>query len=158
MHPNAELLARFYAAFASRDAEAMAACYHRDIEFCDPVFPELRGPAAADMWRMLLARASDLEVRFAVLHADEARGAARWEADYTFAPTGRKVRNRIEASFAFDGGLIRRHRDGFDLWRWSRMALGAPGWLLGWSPWLARKVRGQAARSLAAYRRTTGAP
>lgn len=156
MHPNAQLIERFYAAFGRRDAEAMAACYHREIEFSDPVFPALRGDAAGDMWRMLAARATDLQIRCEVLGADDARGAARWEADYTFKQTGRKVANRIEAEFEFADGLIRRHTDRFDLWRWTRMALGAPGWLLGWSPLVANKLRGQAARGLQDFRRKAG--
>ena len=156
MHPNGQLIARFYEAFGRRDAEAMAACYHRDIEFSDPVFPDLRGDEARDMWRMLAARATDLAVRFEVKSADEKRGAAHWDADYTFTKTGRKVNNSIDAEFEFEGGLIRRHRDRFDLWRWSRMALGAPGMLLGWSPIIANKVRAQAAQGLEAFRRKSG--
>ena len=60
MHPNESRIREFYAAFARRDAEGMARCYHADIFFSDAVFPRLRGPAAADMWRMLLSRATDL--------------------------------------------------------------------------------------------------
>ena len=52
----------------------------------------------------------------------------------------------MQACYA--AGLITRHTDRFDFWRWSRQALGAPGLLLGWSPFLRAKVRGQAAASL----------
>jgi ketosteroid isomerase-like protein len=50
VHANAELIARFYDAFARRDAEAMAGCYHADIEFSDPVFTELRGDRAGNIF------------------------------------------------------------------------------------------------------------
>ena len=153
MHPNEQLIQRFYEAFARRDAEAMAACYHRDVEFSDPVFPSLKGDEARDMWRMLASRAVDLEVRFEVRGADDTKGAAHWDADYLFSKTGRKVNNRIDAEFEFEDGLIRRHRDHFDLWRWSRMALGTPGLLLGWSPVIGNAVRKEAAKGLAAFRR-----
>ena len=152
MHPNEQLIQRFYEAFARRDAEAMAACYHRDVEFSDPVFPGLKGDEARDMWRMLASRAVDLEIRFKVLGADDKKGAAHWDADYLFSKTGRKVNNRIDAEFEFEDGLIRRHRDPFDLWRWSRMALGTPGLLMGWSPVIGNAVRKEAARGLAAFR------
>ncbi len=79
MHPNEQLIQRFYEAFARRDAEAMAACYHRDVEFSDPVFPDLKGDEARDMWRMLASRAVDLEIRFKVLGAD-ARGLAAFRS------------------------------------------------------------------------------
>ena len=156
MHPNAQLITRFYEAFGRRDAETMAACYRPDVGFSDPVFPDLEGQAASDMWRMLAARATDLVVRFDVKSADDKRGAAHWDADYTFAKTGRKVNNRIDAQFEFQDGLIRRHTDHFDFWRWSRMALGAPGVLLGWSPVIRNAVRKQAAEGLEAFRRKAG--
>ena len=62
VHAHEALVREFYARFAARDAEGMAACYHPDIAFSDPVFPMLRGDEAGDMWRMLLSRAADLEV------------------------------------------------------------------------------------------------
>ena len=157
MHPNAQLVTRFYEAFARRDAEAMAACYHKDIEFCDPVFPDLKGDEPGDMWRMLTSRASDLAVRFNLKEIGDRRGAAHWDADYTFTKTGRKVNNRIDAEFEFKDGLISWHRDDFDFWRWSRMALGTPGLLLGWTPVIRGKVRKQAAEGLAAFRSKKGA-
>src|SRR5450631_4074539 len=56
MHPHEALVREFYARFAARDAEGMAACYHPDVAFSDPVFPMLHGEEAADMWRMRLSR------------------------------------------------------------------------------------------------------
>lgn len=153
MHPNAQLIERFYRAFQQRDAEAMAACYAPDVVFSDPAFGELRGAEAGDMWRMLCGRAKDLSVRYSDVVADDVRGSARWEADYLFSQTGRTVHNRIEAGFEFRDGLIAVHRDRFDMWRWSRQALGLPGVLLGWSPVVRNKVRRQARAGLEAFRR-----
>ena len=153
MHPHAALLHRFYDAFARRDAESMAACYHQDVVFSDPAFGELRGDEARDMWRMLCARAKDLTVVASRIEADDARGSAHWVADYRFGKAQRPVHNEIDARFAFRDGLIVRHDDAFDLWRWSRQALGVPGVLLGWSPIVKRQVRRQALQGLAAYRR-----
>lgn len=42
-------------------------------------------------------------------------------------------------------GLIEHQRDTFNLWAWSRQALGAPGLLMGWTPFLRRKIRAQTA-------------
>ena len=108
------------------------------------------------LFRSLAARATDLAVRFDVKAADDRRGSAHWDADYTFTKTGRKVNNRIDAEFEFKDGLISRHRDEFDFWRWSRMALGTPGVLLGWSPVIRNAVRKQAAEGLAAFRSKAG--
>jgi ketosteroid isomerase-like protein len=152
VHPHEQLLREFYAAFARRDAEAMARCYHADIFFSDPVFPALRGAEAGDMWRMLLSRATDLEVTLDEAFADEAGGRVRWTARYTFSRTGRKVVNHVSGLFAFRDGRIVRHFDNFSFWRWASQALGPLGAILGWFAPLKWKVRRQAAQGLAAFR------
>jgi ketosteroid isomerase-like protein len=150
MHPHEALVREFYARFAARDAEGMACCYHPDVFFSDPVFPELHGAAAGDMWRMLLARSTDLAVTLdeASGNADGAR--ARWTARYTFR--GRPVVNRVRAMFAFRGGLISRHYDAFPFWGWARQALGPAGAAFGWFGLFKWKVRRDAERALERFR------
>ena len=144
---------RFYTAFAARDAERMAACYADDVSFSDPAFPDLRGEAARDMWRMLCARGKDLRVEHRVIEASAGRARVHWEAWYTFSGTGRAVHNVIEAEMEVREGLIVRHRDAFSFPRWARQALGPLGLLLGWTPQLKRKVQRQAALALEKFRR-----
>jgi ketosteroid isomerase-like protein len=157
MHPNEQLVREFYGAFARKDAAAMARCYHPEVFFSDPVFPRLHGAEAGDMWAMLLARASDLDVTLDSASADDSGGTAQWTARYTFSKTGRKVVNVINALFAFRDGKIVRHHDSFPFWRWASQALGPAGAALGWLPPLKWKVRKDAAKSLAKYRsRGTG--
>lgn len=149
---NAALINRFYEAFARRDAEGMVACYAPNVRFADPAFGELRGDEARGMWRMLIERGKDLEVVHSnVVADDEGRGSAHWEADYTFSATGRKVHNSIDARFRFEGGLIAKHEDSFDLYRWARQALGPVGLLLGWTPMVHNKIRSGARESLTEY-------
>jgi ketosteroid isomerase-like protein len=149
---NAETIRRFYEAFDAGDAETMASCYAPDVRFSDPVFEDLEGEEAADMWRMLVGRAEDLTVELASHDATERTGTANWIARYTFR-TGRKVSNDVRAEFEFDDvGLIAKHTDRFDLWKWTRMALGPIGVVLGWSPIVQGKVRSEAAEGLAQYR------
>ena len=151
MHPNADLILRFYQAFNRRDAATMGACYTRDVQFEDPAFGVLHGDEARGMWRMLCERAQDLEITVTDIEANDDHGSARWEAVYTFTQTGRRVHNVIEAEFGFVQGLIAAHHDRFDFWRWSRQALGLPGVLLGWSGFLRDKVRLQARTNLQRY-------
>lgn len=149
---NRETIRRFYEAFDRHEGDAMASCYSPDVHFSDPVFPDLRGDEAGDMWRMLTGRAEDLTVELASHDADERTGSANWIAHYTFR-TGRKVVNDIQATFEFDdAGLITRHRDSFDFWKWTRMALGPIGVALGWTPIVQGKVRSEAAEGLEAFR------
>lgn len=156
MHANAELIERFYRAFAERDWATMAACYHPQIHFTDEVF-DLRGTDAGTMWRMLCTNGRDLTLEYSGITADAHHGKAHWDARYTFSATGRKVLNRIDATFAFRDGLIVRHLDRFDFGLWSRQALGMPGLLLGRTGFLRRKVRAKAAAGLAAFKRQVAA-
>ena len=151
MHPNEQLIHKFYAAFAKRDAAAMAACYHRDIAFSDPAFPMLRGKEVTAMWAMLCARGKDLEIIASGISADAEGGRGHWDAKYTFSQTGRHVHNKIDALFAFRDGKIIRHVDRFSFWNWSRQALGAIGIVLGWFAPVKAMVRKKAVRSLHDY-------
>lgn len=151
MHVNETLIRNFYAAFASQDADAMTACYHPEVVFTDPAFPNLRGVEAGAMWHMLLSRGKDLKITLIDASADASGGRAVWEAHYTFSKTGRPVVNRIDALFAFRDGLIVRHIDQFPFWRWAKQALGTPGLLLGWSWPFKAMVRKQAATALAVF-------
>ena len=150
MEENKNLIQTFYTAFQQRDYATMNACYAADITFSDPVFTYLQGKRAKAMWHMLCERGEDLQVTFRDIRANETSGSAHWEATYTFS-TGRKVHNVIEAEFQFQNGKIISHQDTFDLWRWTRMALGLSGVLLGWSLAVKNKVRATAVKSLDAF-------
>jgi hypothetical protein len=145
---------RLYAAFARLDGDAMQACYAGNAHFEDEVF-KLDGPREiGGMWRMLCEATQskgrlDWKLEVSGIGAEGGRGRAHWDAHYRFSATGRKVLNRIDAEFEFDEqGLITRHRDRFDFWKWSHQALGIPGLVLGWTPMFRNKVRTQAAANL----------
>lgn len=153
---HGELIRKLYRSFASGDADGMAACYHTDIVFEDPAFGVLRRKEVAAMWRMLLERSKgQLQVSFDSVQADDATGSAQWVAEYVFQTTGCKVVNRVSAKFEFNDGFIVRHTDNFDFWRWSRQALGWKGLLLGWTPWMQKKVQQQTNRALEKYSQQT---
>jgi ketosteroid isomerase-like protein len=153
VHPNEELINRFYSAFATGDHATMGASYANDATFSDPVFPSLSAEEVRAMWRMFCTGGNDITVRFSDVRADDRTGSARWEAVYKFPKTGREVHNKIAASFTFDNGKIVRHEDRFDLYAWTRMALGPTGLLLGWTPLVKGQVRKQAAAQLRRFQR-----
>lgn len=151
MNAHEQTIRRFYESFRSLDAEGMIACYHPQIIFSDPVFGVLAGEEATGMWRMLCARAKGLTISFSDVTAPGTVGGAHWEADYTFSQTGRSVHNVVNATFAFEDDKIVRHADRFNLWKWTAMALGPAGILLGWSPIVRGKVRKGARRGLEVF-------
>lgn len=148
MHPNELLIHTFYKAFQAKDFATMQGLYRDDASFSDPVFQNLSTKEVRAMWQMLISASNDLKIEFSNVSADDRVGKCTWQAWYTFTTTGRKVHNVINANFAFREGKILSHLDSFDFWRWSRMALGTPGMLLGWTPFILNKVRKTARKRL----------
>lgn len=126
----------------------MQECYHDEIAFSDPVFLDLKGRKAKAMWHMLAESARNFSITYSSITANQDKGTCHWEAFYDFSKTGKRVHNIIDANFVFKDGKIVVHKDYFDLWRWSRMALGIPGILLGWTPPIQQKIRATALTSL----------
>lgn len=149
---NQRKIIELYDALKRRDGAAMGALYHPDATFRDPMFGELSRADVVSMWDMLCVRGKDLDLSLVRSEADGDRGFAEWEAHYTFQKTGKKIHNKVRSEFVFKDGLIYQQTDNFDLWAWLRMALGAPGRLLGWAPPLRNKVRKEAMRNLQAFR------
>jgi ketosteroid isomerase-like protein len=134
VHPNIDVLHRFYTGLQEADIAAVRATYAPDIVYFDPVFRELRGERAIAMWDMFFRRDEPLEVTFGDLTANELTGSGRWEARYVFDKTGRPVHNVIHSQFRFADNLIAEQRDSFSVHRWAGMALGPVGRLAGWTP------------------------
>ena len=148
MNANDAQIRKFYTAFGQKDFLTMQSCYHKDATFSDPAFPDLNSSEVKAMWQMLLTASKDLRVEFGNVQANDETGSCHWDAYYTFSRTGRKVHNSIDATFVFRDGLIYRHKDHFNFWRWSRQSLGTSGFLLGWSPFLRNKVQSTARAGL----------
>lgn len=139
---NLELIQKFYASFSNGDANGMISCYHSNIVFTDPAFGTLKGAKAKSMWQMLLSRSKGgLHITYSDIKATENMGSAKWQAKYTYGPKNRKVVNTITASFTFLDGKILEHTDTFNLWNWSKQALGLIGLILGWTPFMKRKIQ-----------------
>jgi ketosteroid isomerase-like protein len=151
MHPNEQVIRTFYEAFQNKDFKTMQALYRDDASFSDPVFQNLSAREVRAMWQMLISASSDLKIEFMDVSADDRVGKCRWDAWYSFSGSGRKVHNIIHATFAFRDGKILSHIDKFDFWRWSRMALGSIGLVLGWSPLILNKVRKTARKKLSGF-------
>ena len=134
---------KFYQSFQKLDAEGMVSCYHDDIVFEDPAFGVLKGERAKNMWRMLCKsqEGKDFKLIFSNVTSDEIHGSALWEAFYTFSKTNRKIHNVIQAQFEFKNGKIIKHTDSFDLYKWSKQAMGIKGVVLGRTLFFKNKIR-----------------
>jgi ketosteroid isomerase-like protein len=158
MNVNQQLVVRFYTAFQQLDYKTMQNCYHENAVFFDPVFQDLNAYELRNMWEMLCRQAKDFNLKFSDVHADDEYGGCKWTATYTFSRTNRKVINQVKSYFKFHEGKIVEHTDDFDLWKWSRQALGIKGWVLGWSEFLQKRVRTSAQDKLLEYLNKKSAP
>jgi len=155
MNQNEQTIHKFYAAFANADAKTMCECYHTNIKFQDPAFGLLKGDDVCQMWKMLIEKSKgSIKIEFSDIKADDYIGSAKWVATYNFSKTNRKVVNSIRAQFQFQDGLILKHTDYFDIWKWSKQALGIKGFLLGWTGFMQNKIQEQALLSLKQYQKT----
>ncbi|WP_347814833.1 nuclear transport factor 2 family protein [Aequorivita marisscotiae] len=154
-HTKLNIIENFYQAFADLDAERMVAFYHNEITFEDPAFGKIQGEKAKNMWRMLCK--SQQNKRFQVIATNivctSESGKAHWEAFYTFSSTGRKIHNKIDATFKLKDGKIINHKDSFNLYNWSKQALGFKGFLIGWTPFFKNKLRNQTQSLLLEFQR-----
>ena len=146
-----ELIKEFYKAFDQRDAKGMNKHYHADASFSDPVFVDLDAKRTKAMWTMICGRGKDLRVNLVSLQANGDSGEAVLEATYTFSQTGRKVVNRVSSNFQFKDGKIYQQKDDFDFYKWTKMAIGPLGFLLGWSPSFQKKLQSKTSGVLDDY-------
>ncbi|MDO6438424.1 nuclear transport factor 2 family protein [Cyclobacterium sp. 1_MG-2023] len=139
---NKALMNKFYTSFIKGDNKAMGECYHKDILFKDPVFGSLKGDRAFKMWEMLLTpKKEDLKISFDIARVSEKKGKVNWVAEYHFGEKKRKVINNVSAEFKFKEGKIIEHIDTFNLWEWSKQAMGTVGYLIGWTPFMKKKIQ-----------------
>jgi ketosteroid isomerase-like protein len=152
MNSKEQLIQTFYTAFNNGDIETMAKCYHKNIVFEDPAFGKIHAEEVNSMWKMLIERSKgDLKIDVNDIVVVNNSGQANWIATYNFSQTKRKVVNKIHATFEFEDDLILIHKDSFDLWEWSKQALGLKGYLLGWTGFMRNKIQTSARLSLKNY-------
>lgn len=124
---HAETIEAFYQAFAQRNYERMAACYHPSVHFSDPVFPSLVGDEVRAMWHMLCEQGTDLRVTFTGITTEGSRGSAHWEADtHSHRPAGASTTASTPHSSSKPGRSSTietrsTYGDGPE-WRWVRAA------------------------------------
>ncbi len=156
MTANENTIIKFYTAFAKADAAKMCECYHPEVQFRDPAFGLLHGEEVSQMWKMLIEKSNgNINIDFSEIKANEFLGSAQWIARYNFSKTNRKVINSIASKFLFKDGLIIKHTDDFDIWKWSKQALGMKGLLLGWTGYMQKNIQQQARMNLHKYCKKT---
>ena len=147
MDPYETLVRELLARLAARDAEGAARCYHAEIFYSDPRFPQVGGCAVGVLWRMRFDQEPQFALTVDEVGVDGQGGAfARWH--WRYVHHGRPVAVRVRSMFAFRDERIVRHYDHFSFWDWAAQAHGALGTALGWSAPFKWKLRRDAMRRL----------
>jgi len=150
------IIETFYNAFQQKDYKTMQQCYHADAVFTDEVFVNLNAAQVKAMWHMLIGSGKDLQLVYKNVEVNDHAASANWIATYTFSLTQRKVVNDIQATFELKDGLIYRHTDRFNFYKWSSMAFGTKGILLGWLPFFRKKIQEVSMQKLEAFMKKNG--
>lgn len=154
-YAQAAVIHKLYQAFQHHDGEAMASVYHPDATFEDPAFGTLKGKEIGAMWKFLLELSQrQIAIRYSQVDVHNGIGTAHWDADYRFSLTGFYIDNHIDSRFSFKDGLIYSQQDHFDFHRWSALAIGLPGQLLGGTPFLKAYFQSQVRQRLADWMKT----
>lgn len=137
------IIEAFYEAFSNLDAENMVKYYHPDVVFRDPAFGDLKAERAKNMWRMLChsQKGKGFKINYQVTNFNKEKANAQWDAFYTFSQTNRKVHNKIAATFKIENGLIVAHTDEFNLYNWSKQAMGIKGYFIGNTSFFRKKLQ-----------------
>jgi len=147
-----EIITQFYDAFEDGNATKMGLLYDEKIEFKDPAFGKLKGEEVQKMWEMLIERShGNLKVSYTIYDAAVNFAIVHWTATYPFTKTGRMVTNQIVAKLVLKNKKIIKHTEYFNLWKWSRQALGWKGFLFGWTPFFKNKLQLQTGLLLKTY-------
>lgn len=137
----------YWDALANKAATTMASCYAPGATFQDPVF-NLQGVGIGKMRQNLFGSASDLQIQTDPLTVDGNKATGTWHASYTCTMAGRMVHYTNHSTFEAQDGVIVAQQDHFNLWKWTRMALGSNGKVLGCTPLVRKKVRTMATKRL----------
>lgn len=148
MKSNLQLIQAFYTAFQQKDYKIMQSCYAENAVFSDPVFASLKANEVRAMWEMFCKNGKDLSISINEIKQNAEQVKASWTATYLFTATNKSVTNTITATFDFENGLISKHIDHFDFYKWARQAFGFKGLLLGWTAYFKKLVQKQALKSL----------
>lgn len=148
MESNLQLIQAFYEAFQHKDYKTMQLCYDDNAVFSDPVFTSLQANEVKAMWEMFCKNGKDLSISINEIKQNGDQVKASWTATYLFTATNKNVINTITATFDFENGLISKHTDYFDFYKWARQAFGLKGLLLGWTAFFKKKVQTIALKNL----------
>jgi ketosteroid isomerase-like protein len=111
----------FYAAFQSRDLNAMKALYAPGVTFHDPIYDLQGGDSTMKMWAGVFQKGKNATLTSEVVASDASSATVRWKADYELG--GRKVHNESTTTLTITDGKITAQRDDWSWSKWAHQAL-----------------------------------
>lgn len=146
---NKSIIKKLLKAYGNKDYPAIAKCYHQDVRFIDPIFGHIKGQNVFSMWKTLINNNNGkLKIKAIEILTTDYLGSAKWIITYKHSKTNRQIVNVITSNFHFKDGLIIKHVDDFDIWKWSKQAFGFSGYLFGWTGYMQQKLHDNALDTL----------
>ena len=143
-----EIAIKFYDAFSAANIDVLKQLYDKKLRYNDNIFVNLDYNETISMWSSLLVGNKNMSIKYEIKKYSEKYVEVEWIADYLFTSTNRNVKNIILAKMEIDQGKIINHTDNFDFYKWSQMAFGITGVLIGWTSFFKNKVRTEAYNKL----------
>ena len=143
-----EIAIKFYDAFSAANIDVLKQLYDKKLIFNDNIFVNLDYNETISMWSSLLVGNKNMSIKYEIKKYSEKYVEVEWIADYLFTSTNRNIKNIILAKMEIDQGKIINHTDNFDFYKWSQMAFGITGVLIGWTSFFKNKVRTEAYNKL----------
>ena len=113
-----EWLAAYGRAWESRDPEAAAALFTEDTRYYETPFgePAVGRDGVRSYWAVATENQRNVHFRYEVFFVGEESGAARWRAEYSLHPEGKRAKLDGVFLLQFNGeGLCRELRE---WWHW----------------------------------------
>ena len=140
MNQNEATIHRFFTAYQNKEYTTMQNCYSKDAVYNSPIYGLINAEHVKAMWEMICKTNEEESLHFEKIELlDHEYTTCDWSLAYYY--TNRRINNKIKSYLRLENGLIIEHTDAFDLYKWSRMAFGLTGLLIGWSKFFQKKIQ-----------------
>ena len=150
MNQNEATIHRFFTAYQNKEYTTMQNCYSEDAVYNNPIYGLNDTEHVKAMWEMICKTNKEESLHFENIELlDHEYATCDWSLVYYY--TNRRINNKIKSYLRLENGLIIEHTDAFDLYKWTRMAFGLTGSLIGWSNFFQKRIQKSTRKKLSEF-------
>jgi hypothetical protein len=141
----------YFDAFSKGDYRTMRSLCDPKITFNDPVYTSLQGKSVFALHHFMAERRICPTITIRSISEKGNRVKVKWTNEYEYATYKTHISIDVRSIFHFEHTSIISQTDQYNLWKWSKMALGFTGTYLGWTPMFRSTLRRSSQQSLATF-------